>query len=419
MKIVISHAYSRGNKGDAALVSVLIEEVNREFGPDQLVILTMDKTVSGELFDGIPIESDFYYLACSRFQRKVPKLLYGAYMITLTIAWSCIVKIFNIRIWLPKELRQQMFHYADADLIIPVGGGYLRGSRRIDSIYNLTLNLHPILLSYILSKPTVLFSQSVGPFYHHLEVTLLRNVLNKSGALILVRENQSLEFLREIGVSNATRSVDAGFLFKGTKIDLRRRLGLEPDQFVVGVTARNWLDAPGQEAYQKALSETIDHLIQKYHAFVVLVPQVTASFLSDDDRIASRAIINDVERTDCVHLLEDSYDHHEIKGIYDNLNMMIGTRFHSVIFSLTSYVPAIAIEYEHKTSGIMSDLGLEKWVVRIEDVTAPLLIARVDSLMEQMEEYVSHLQATLPRYIDAARQAIALVRRAYEASLAR
>src|SRR2546430_13523272 len=54
--------------------------------------------------------------------------------------------------------------------------------------------------------------------------------------------------------------------------------------------------------------------------------------------------------------------------------------------SLTSDVPAIAIEYEHKTSGIMHDLELEKWVIRIEDVTADNLARMVDELMLRSEE---------------------------------
>jgi polysaccharide pyruvyl transferase WcaK-like protein len=32
-------------------------------------------------------------------------------------------------------------------------------------------------------------------------------------------------------------------------------------------------------------------------------------------------------------------------------------------------VPGIAIEYEHKTRGIMRDLGLEDWVLPMENET--------------------------------------------------
>lgn len=419
MKVIISHAYSRDNRGDAALVSVLIEEVRREFGPTDLVVLTMDQTQPGELFDGVPIESDFYYLGCSRFHSKIAKLLYGLFMLASTIVWSYTHKTLKIELWLPGNLRRRMHHYVEADLIIAVGGGYLRGSRKLNSIYNLILHLHPVVLSSILNKPTVLFSQSVGPFYHPLELKLLRCVINRSGALILARENRSLDFLRRIGVSNAVRSVDAGFLFEGTKIDLRRSLGLRPDRFLIGITARTWLDAPGQESYQDALSEAINYVIERYSAFVVVIPQVTASDFGDDDRIASRAILTKVTRRDCVHLLEGEYSHRDIKGIYDNLDIMIGTRFHSVIFSLTSYVPAIAIEYEHKTTGIMSDLGLEKWVVKIEEVSGALLKDYVDRLVEQRDAYTLQLRAVLPGHLETAREAIELTRAAYEASLAR
>ena len=78
---------------------------------------------------------------------------------------------------------------------------------------------------------------------------------------------------------------------------------------------------------------------------------------------------------------EQAGDHRQIKAAYNQLDFLIGTRFHSVIFSLTSGVPCIAIEYEHKSRGIMRELGLEHWVLAIGDVTEARLGRLFDKLV--------------------------------------
>jgi colanic acid/amylovoran biosynthesis protein len=417
VKVVISHAYSRFNKGDAALVSVLVDEVTRTFRPTDLVVLTMDETSPGETIDGTPLESDFIYYASTRYGSKLPKLLYTTMMFATTCLWAFAFRHSGRDLWLPRPLRRLMRRYAAADLVIPVGGGYLRGSTRLDSIFNLALLLHPIVLTTLLDKPTVLFSQSVGPFSHAIERTMLRVVLNASGALILVREDKSLALLHDLRIRNAVRSVDAGFLFdSGDDSDLRAQLGLDPDRLLIGVTVRHWLDDAEQQRYQDACVQMIDHVIERHDADVVFIPQVTAKLIGDDDRSVSRAVLGGVHHEDRVHLIEDDVDHHQVKAMYADLDLLVGTRFHSVIFALTSSVPAVAIEYEHKTSGIMADLELDKWVIKMEDVTGSRLIACVDDLMAQTDAYRAQLDLLLPDYVDRARQAIVLTEQFYRAS---
>ncbi|MBN1171404.1 MAG: hypothetical protein JXA67_04450, partial [Micromonosporaceae bacterium] len=55
MKILLSHAYSRDNAGDAALLSVLIQDVREVFPGADLTVLMMDEVQQGETFDGVPV----------------------------------------------------------------------------------------------------------------------------------------------------------------------------------------------------------------------------------------------------------------------------------------------------------------------------------------------------------------------------
>ena len=62
----------------------------------------------------------------------------------------------------------------------------------------------------------------------------------------------------------------------------------------------------------------------------------------------------------------------------------------------------------------MADLGLEKWVTRMEEVSGTRMIHQIDELMDHIGDYKVHLRTVLPEYIKKATQAIKLTREAYE-----
>lgn len=420
MKILISHCFSRYNKGDAALASTLISELQRQFDDPQISLLTLDQTFPGELFDGLPLESNFVYYSSFRFESRLYKFAYAALMLFTTLIYCSCWRWLHVKLWLPKELRPIVRRYVDADLIVAVGGGYLIGGRALNSFYSTVLILHPLIMSRLLGKPTVLFSQSFGPFKYEAERRFLGQVVNKCVILALVREDQSMDFLTTVGVTNAVRSVDTGFLLAadGATSDLRQSLGLAADRLIVGVTVRDWLDPVGQARYETSIAGVIDHLIVHHEAFVVFIPQVTAEFFNDDDRVTARSVAERVVHFDDIHLLEDELNCHELKAVYEDIDILIGTRFHSVIFSLTSHVPSLVIQYNHKASGIMTDLGLREWVINIEDTATPKLIGMVDLLLESAEHYRAHLASVIPPYQERAREAVCLTQKAFNAFVA-
>jgi colanic acid/amylovoran biosynthesis protein len=413
-KIIISHVYSADNKGDAALLGVLITEIKNQFPGSKVTILTMDALSKDEEFDGVKMRHSFMYYVNKWSVHKLLWLAYGTFMMfyTLFAAW-----LLNRKINLPspKDWQEVISLYAKADLVIAVGGGYMRTKPGIGSIYDFTLLLHPLVLSKILGTPSVLYTQSVGPLHRNIERTMLAHVFRKDVETVIVREDKSMKLLEKLGVHNIIRSVDAGFLLKTDKRDKRGvDLNLPVKKVIIGVTARHWLKASEQREYERAMAETLDYLIKKHDAFIVFIPQVTSEFHGDDDRIACQDIFERMSEKQSAIVLTESYNYRQIKTIYDRLDLLLGTRFHSVIFSLTSYVPALAVEYEHKTSGIMRDLGLEEWVVKMEDATPEILCKKMDKLIVESAEYKEHLREVLPSYVAQAHDAIGYVANAYQ-----
>ena len=404
--IIISHVYSSDNKGDAALTSVLISDLRRKFPEAALTILRLEAVKPLEYFEGVPERLSFMYHALNKYQNPLAKLAYTAYMVGATLSWAGVRRVTGWRLHLPRHLRRIAQLYDQADLIVPVGGGYMRSRRGLANRMNVPLLLHPLVFGHLLGKPTVLYSQSVGPFQNRFEKWLVAVVLRRM-TLILVREDTSLELLAQLGVSrNVARAVDSGFLLRhDVDMNVRDTYHIPPSRLLVGVTVRSWLAGEAQVKYEQAVAEALDNLIETSNAHVLFIPQVTAT-KGDDDRIVSRRVHRLMHHADAATVIEDDPSHHRIKAMYDSLNVLLGTRFHSVIFSLTSYVPVVAIEYEHKTSGIMHDLELDEWVIKIEDVTADKLARLLHKLVREQPRYRVHLRKHLPTYIHRAEQTV-------------
>jgi colanic acid/amylovoran biosynthesis protein len=315
---------------------------------------------------------------------------------------------------LPREVARDIEALSGADLVVSMGGGYLTARPGLDGYQTVFYALFPLLVAQKHGVPVVFAPQSFGPFPGAPQRWLVARAV-RGAALALVREDVSLRILAECGApaGRIQRGVDSGFAFAPqTTIDWRARLRVDRDTRLVGVTARRWLAPAAQEGYERAVASTIDTL-QAGGTRVVLIPQVTTDYLGDDDRIVQRRIAGYCAAAPLV--IEEGTDYRGLKGVYGACDMLIGTRFHSVIFSLTSGTPCIAIEYEHKTRGIMRDLGLESWVVPIAEVTAARLDGLVRRLTDEEDAYRAVLRDRLPGYVAEAERLPELLRQAVPA----
>lgn len=400
--IVISHVYSSDNKGDAALTAVLIKDVKRVFPGARLTILKLDAVHKTGVFEGVPEQPAFMHFALNKYNNAALKFLYVIFMIPATLLWAWWFRVTGGRGYLPGHLRGVADIYIKADLIIGVGGGYLRSRAGLANRFNVPLLLHPLLFTELLGRPTVLYAQSIGPFVNGYELAIVAAVLRRM-ALIILREDISVKLLKKMGVTkNVVRSIDSGFLLRTAIVaNVRQRYKIPTRALLVGVTVRDWLQGDAQKAYEQAVAAALDNMVRRHKARIVFIPQVTAT-KGDDDRTTSRRVHKLMRHAAAATVIGDELDHYQIKAIYNELDVLLGTRFHSVIFSLTSYVPVLAIEYEHKTSGIMHDLGLDKWVIKIELASARALTKGLQALVVEQKQYRIHLKQHVPPYVERA-----------------
>lgn len=420
MNILISHVYSTHNNGDAAILSAQIEQLKHTFKNAHIHALTIDTIEPGYTFDGIPVFNSLMHGSVSPSNNRFKKLALACCMMSYTVLWVLVLRLTRRTLPLPRTWQKSMQLLVEADMQVCVGGGYLRAKDTGSSTVILALLFHQIWLAKLLHKPVYLFAQSFVPYPSRIQRTIATLGLNQAN-LILVREAQSKTLLTKLGINHerVVQVPDSAFMFKPKdSLDVRSILEIRAStEYLVGITVRAWLPDEAQATYEKAMAGFIDYLCEQRRCKVIVIAQVTSHRQNDDDRAVGKRIDQLLRSRKNVTFLDEQFTHYEIKSIFSKLDYLVGTRFHSVIFALTAGVPALAIEYEHKTRGIMQDLDLEKWVMNIEDVTTAKLVTLFSNLVHERQKYVEHLHKVLPPYILQARSAGRIIKQNYERTL--
>lgn len=115
----------------------------------------------------------------------------------------------------------------------------------------------------------------------------------------------------------------------------------------------------------------------------VVVEHTLAVNAHENDRACIDSVISQLDKSEYRLVADDCFDCHDLKCVYGFCDYIVGTRFHSVIFSLSSNVPAIAITYTgNKGQGIMHDMELDDYHIGIGEVRAERLAKMFTKLVE-------------------------------------
>jgi colanic acid/amylovoran biosynthesis protein len=396
MKVLIINAYNRHNAGDASLLAAGLRHVRQAFPGADVRYAGLENPAGFPDFGGARNVGSIRRWVGVEDLGPALRIARKAFAVLLSVLPGPVLRLLartGARVPALAEPLGEVAAIAEADLVVGLGGGYLNGARGLAGTLNVFFLCLPMSLASRLRTPLALAPQSYGPFNGIVQSTIARHCLNRA-RVVVAREDVSLQLLTGLGVRRQLlrRGVDSAF---DAAPDLGApRSAAEPVR--VGITARAWLRTGRQERYERELADFVDWLQHEQGAHVTLLPQVTSPYGGDDDRIVARRVAGYCRTRPVV--VDEQLDHLELRSRYAEADVIVGTRFHSVIFGLTSRVPSIAIAYEHKTTGIMRDLDLDRWVVPIESVTSDELQRLFSELAVEREAYLNHLDKVMPDY---------------------
>jgi len=297
----------------------------------------------------------------------------------------------------------------EADYIFSKGGHFYQFDNfsLISCFVSNFLKYYTILLAIRLKKTIFLLSHSFGPFSGKWNKLFSRIILKKVTYL-----STRKILLDDVGLLNKTIDVlpDLAFALKpASKEEIKKYLSekkLEFKNYAV-FTPRYWNFGKKNikdyrnlyNNYLHVQAKIIDDLIsKKLIKKVALVRHNDGKHsVYEDDILPLREIYNKIKNKKDVIIFDEDYSPSIQSALYGASKILIGTRLHSVIFSLIGGAPALAIGYTHKSLGIMRMLNLEEYVVDINNFTYSESIKKIEDILRNEKEILEKINHKLKK----------------------
>jgi polysaccharide pyruvyl transferase WcaK-like protein len=287
----------------------------------------------------------------------------------------------------------------DSDVIIDILGILFTDSLGANSFRSRMREGIGFVAGKLLGKPVIKYTADLGPFQHTWNRFFAKLYLGHFVDLILVRSDTSRQYVKELGIKTPVQTVpDTAFLLPYcASAEAARYATLRGQSGLVGVSVSYQVRnrAPEAGAYVDTIVELANHCIEKYGAHVVLIPNELWQSANDDRRIA-REICARVAHDRCDVLHTDTLTAQEIKGVINQCDIMVASRYHSIVAALSLAVPTLAIGWHHKYQEVLRLFEQEHRVCDIENLTLQAVVAGFEDLWENREQVSEKIAQHLP-----------------------
>ena len=363
MNILLTGLCLSGNKGGPALVSGIISAVKEYGNRVEFVLLSTD------LEQDLPL-ADYYGVKVVAPQKR---------KLDTKVKWylTRIIKVFEVigyhltgRLGYERLKLNPLFKvYMDSSLVINMRGVSFVGPLSLRGAFYESLW---ILIPWLLRVPVIQFTQTYGPFSNWWTRFLARFAL-KRAEVVMVREPQSLKYLNDIGIECND------FLFPDVAISMPAAASFDLPQPIldfintgaglVGISPstrviREEIALGKKKNYHKLIINTIKFLVLEKKLRVLLIPHTyKPHVVADDDYTLSLNMYHELkeELGDKIKIIEQDLPVDQLKAIISRCDYFIGSRYHSLVASLSTGVPSIAIGWSHKYDGLFGWFGVSEY----------------------------------------------------------
>jgi colanic acid/amylovoran biosynthesis protein len=299
---------------------------------------------------------------------------------------------------------------ASADIVIDISGFALTDKR---PLHRRVVFVAEILTAKIFRKPFVVLTQAVGPFEQ-----LMTRVLAKIGLpladLVCARGESTVKYLEALGIQKKTkviRCADSAYLFSCGGHDSSPPLIQRPphDQPIIGIVPNtNVFDRAktidGINSYTALLAATIDHAVEMLNARVVFICHEHYEGRKDDQWLAHEAIRHSTHGPS-VQVISGNHSAVDLKRAIGNADLLIASRFHSLVAANSLAVPSIALAWAHKYHELFAEAGIPELVFDGDDLVVSEFIPHLDHAWNRRDEIAQTLRERQESLRASARQA--------------
>ncbi len=341
-KIVISASYSGTNLGDEAILESIIKNIYKINKGFKVIVLAWDRQAV----------SDFHKELFKKYDIKVSQEIGGRFQLKQPSNFFSILKSF--------------FCIASSDFFIWGGGGIINDEGYYLSRYLLTLRI-----AQFFKKKTFVFAVGVKKIPDKKMLKIVKNCVEKA-SLVSVRDQKSKENLLSMGVNTDIKVVaDPAFLLVDNSKNTTSKDSY--GQVNIGLNLRPWFDRiiHGLEERRKIdvaisnLAVVLLELKKEINFKIYYFP-----FDLKKDKAVLKKIKKLISQEIEINYIKQFKNLHEMKENFKKMDVFIGMRLHSIIFSIILNIPFYSISYTEKTSSLIELIDCRDNYVELEDLAS-------------------------------------------------
>lgn len=275
------------------------------------------------------------------------------------------------------------FHFFDiiknlkkTDMLISGGGSLLQDKTSSRSIWYYLLIMK---LAMLYKKKVFVYSNGVGPINKKFNRTFTRKVLNKVDYITL-RDNDSYEFIKSIGVNNKNIKVLSDPVFNLKEADddsLCKKYEINKNTVLVAV--RSWMN---DEKLIDELGKFLKYLIDAGKNIVFMPMQIPRDALISE-KIASKI-------KSC-KIIDEKYPVEILMNLMKSADFIIAMRLHAMIYAIHQNVPFIGLSYDPKTDTLLKDFD-ESLNINVDNIDYKDLLKAYEYINLKREAFIKKLK---------------------------
>jgi len=162
-----------------------------------------------------------------------------------------------------------------------------------------------------------------------------------------------------------------------------------PNTKIIGISIshqiiRQW---GSDEGYVECMVNLCKHIYEKYQISIMLIPNEVQKLSDFNDRSVSDEIQKKLSYSGVSVDIADSakMSSIELKNLIASCEVMVASRYHSCVASLSSGVPVLVIGWHYKYEELLHWYGQDQWILSNHDCISDKLIDMFDAFWEQRD----------------------------------
>ncbi|MCK5617544.1 polysaccharide pyruvyl transferase family protein, partial [Candidatus Pacearchaeota archaeon] len=325
----------------------------------------------------------------------------GSFVLRLIIQF--ILGKLGFKLSINKGAKELIDFIKDVNIVcLSPGGPYIGDMYDFRSEF---IRLLVIFIAQKYKKKTMIYGPSSGPFKNPIRNFFRKNILKKVDVFI-ARDKQSYDYLSDLNLKdNIFLSTDCVFTRQINYSDDNKSIimskGFNQEDKIIGITPMDlsWHSVWGRNQGVNSnlcnvIARVADTLIEKYSYKILFIPQLFGT--SDDMKSIDKTREYMIYKKES-SVLDKLLDSDTQQLIFSKLYFMIGCRHHSVVLATKMKTPAISIAYEFKIISYMKEIGLNKYVIPIDNLNYDILLNTCNTLIINKHEYNRILDQQIPK----------------------